>query len=154
MNQKELPETNKPPEGKDTCKHYQVGPVYAGPLLIPGTGKVVGEALQDCKIHERRNAEQNYRIARESVAQSIQRRQLQVLRHCDRVDVSVPTTIQISCCGVVQGVLSAPRAVRGHHEDAQCEPDHIIEFFGLEECPVAAVVLQNIQPDHQSSCRH
>ena len=90
----------------------------------------------------------------DAVLQPLQRRLREVLAHRQRVDVAEPTVIEIARRGMVHRMRALPVGVRRHRQHAQARAHEVGGLAGLEERAVAAVVLNDEQPDQHEAGRH
>ena len=100
----------------------------AGGLLVPlaRAGLGFGEPLPDHKHEERRNDEQNHRIARQPVGEAAPAGRFQILLHGQGPDVAHPPPVQVAGGRMVQGMLPAPVIVRGKGQHARDEAQNVI----------------------------
>jgi hypothetical protein len=142
---------DKPYKQQSDGHGTQIGVVYTGSFLLPRSRHTPRETLQDDKVKQGGEDEQDQRIAVQTIAEPLCPSGLLVFT--DRHDLDFPAAsspVEIAGSGMVGGVLLSPAVVGRQSQHTQQESENIVGPLGFEEGSVATVVLDNEKPDQEA----
>src|SRR2546430_294294 len=143
MHEQERLDADDPCECSDDEGNREIGRHCTGPRQPA----IAHEADRDPVLQEkqvgRSNTEHDQRVAVKTVFQTTPPRKGPVFAHCQRIDITDTTAVEVAAGGMVNCMRPAPTVVGREREHANDAADPVVRQAACEKRAVAAVVLDH-----------